>query len=379
MIWIAIRMLTGDRIKFIGLVFGVAFSTLLITQQLTVFVNLVTRGGSAAYDASAANIWVMDNATRTPDVLYPMPATNLERVRGVAGVGWAVPLLRANALVRTSDGDLEAVGIVGVDDATLVGLPRNMLVGKAEDLFKPDAVFIDDVGAGRMLPPGTDPIGVRLELNDQRAVISGVADSNPTFTSAVTLFTRYSNALRFVPGTRNRMSFILVRSAPGRDPQAVVDAIERQTGLKARTSDQFARDGVQYIIQNTGIPVNFGITVTLGVIVGIAIVGLTFSLFIRDNIKQFGALKAIGVTNGTIRAMVAAQAGLVALIGYGLGVAGATGFIYWSESWGGFFKNFYTPWQIPLVSAVAVIVMILLTGVIALRSVLKTDPAEVFR
>lgn len=379
MIWIAIRMLTGDRVKFIGLVFGVAFSTLLITQQLTVFVNLVTRGGSAAYDISEADIWVMDPASRTPDVVYPMPSTNLERVRGVDGVAWAVPLLRANALVRTVEGDLEAVGIVGVDDTTLIGLPRNMLKGAKQDLFAPDAVFIDDVGAERMLPPGTDPVGVTLELNDQRAVIRGIADSNPTFTSAVTLFTRYSNALRFVPGTRNRMSFILVRAQQGRDLQAVKANITRQTGLKARTSPEFAGEGVQYIVQNTGIPVNFGITVTLGVIVGIAIVGLTFTLFIRDNIKQFGALKAIGVTNGTIRRMVAAQAGLVALIGYGLGVAGATGFIYWSESWGGFFKNFFTPWQIPLVSLAAVLVMILLTGVLALRSVLKTDPAEVFR
>ena len=45
--WVAIRMLTGDRVKFIGLVFGVAFSTLLITQQLTIFVNLLMRGGVA--------------------------------------------------------------------------------------------------------------------------------------------------------------------------------------------------------------------------------------------------------------------------------------------------------------------------------------------
>ena len=57
----------------------------------------------------------------------------------------------------------------------------------------------------------------------------------------------------------------------------------------------------------------------LGFIVGVAIVGLTFSLFIRDNIKQFGALKAIGVTNGTIRRMVAVQAGVVGFVGYGLG------------------------------------------------------------
>ena len=32
MLWIAIRMLTGDAQKFYGLLFGIGFSTLLITQ-----------------------------------------------------------------------------------------------------------------------------------------------------------------------------------------------------------------------------------------------------------------------------------------------------------------------------------------------------------
>ena len=75
-------MLTGDRVKFIGLVFGIAFSTLLITQQLTIFVNLLMRGASAVYDVSTANIWVMDPVGRTADVTLPMPSTALDRVRG---------------------------------------------------------------------------------------------------------------------------------------------------------------------------------------------------------------------------------------------------------------------------------------------------------
>ncbi len=171
---------------------------------------------------------------------------------------------------------------------------------------------------------------------------------------------------------------MVARSAPGEDPVALARRIEAETGLRARTPQEFARDGDDFIIENTGIPVNFGITVALGVVVGIAIVGLTFSLFIRDNIKQFGALKAIGVTNAKIRGMVAVQAALVGLIGYGIGVFLATMFIV-SGQGNDTFKGFYIPWQIPLISAVAVIVMILLTGVVALRSVLKTEPAEVFR
>ena len=375
--WIAIRMLTGDAQKFYGLLFGIAFSTLLITQQLTIFVNLLERGSSGVYNVSSADVWVMDPVSRTTEVAYPMPSTALDKVRGVPGVAWAVPHIRASASVRTGSGELEGVTVVGVDDATLIGLPKNMAEGTPGVLSQPDSVIIDDVGATRMFPDQS-PIGQRLELNDQRAVIRGIADAIPSFTSQVTLYTKYSRALNYVPGTRNRLSFVLVGKAQDVSPEELVERIESQAGLRARTRDEFARDGVDFIIENTGIPLNFGITVALGIIVGVAIVGLTFSLFIRDNIKQFGALKAIGVTNGTIRRMVAVQAGVVGFVGYGLGVVGTVLFIF------GFsreptFNGFYIPWQVPLISLFAIVVIIALTGWLALRSVMKTEPAAVFR
>lgn len=377
-LWIAIRMLTGDPQKFYGLLFGIAFSTLLITQQMTIFVNLVERGASGVYNAPEAEVWVMDPVSRTTDVAYAMPGTALDRVRSVQGVEWAVPHLRAQANVRTTEGDLEGVAVIGVDDATLIGLPKRMAQGDKSVLFAPDSVVIDDTGTTRFFPAGVSPIGERLELNDQRAVIRGIADSIPSFTSTVVLYTRYSNALNFVPGTRNRLSFVLVGVSEGETPESVAARIEAETGLKAETRTEFSQAGVNFIIENTGIPTNFGITVFLGFVVGVAIVGLTFSLFLRDNIKQFGALKAIGVTNTKIMSMVAAQAGLVGLIGYALGVIGTVAFIKGFGS-NPFFKGFYIPWQIPLISLAAVVVILAITGLIAIRSVLKTEPAAVFR
>jgi putative ABC transport system permease protein len=377
-LWIAIRMLTGDPQKFYGLLFGIGFSTLLITQQMTIFVNLVERGASGVYNAPEAEVWVMDPVSRTTDVSYAMPATALDRVRSVEGVEWAVPHLRAVANVRTKEGDLEGVAVIGVDDATLIGLPGRMAEGDKSVLFAPDSVAVDDTGALRFFPAGVSPVGERLELNDQRAVIRGIADSIPSFTSTVVLYTRYSNALNFVPGTRNRLSFVLVGVSDGQTAEDVAARIEEKTGLKAETRKEFARAGINFIIENTGIPTNFGITVFLGFVVGVAIVGLTFSLFIRDNIKQFGALKAIGVTNGKIVKMVAAQAGLVGLIGYALGVIGTVAFIK-GFSANPFFKGFYIPWQIPLISLVSVIIILAITGLIAIRSVLNTEPASVFR
>lgn len=377
--WIAIRMLTGDRQKFFGLIFGIAFSTLLIAQQMTILVNLVQRGANAVYNEYTADVWVMDQVTTTPEVNYPMPATALDEVRSVPGVEWAVPHLRSTASVRSSDGDLEGVAIIGVDDTTLIGLPHKMLIGEASALAEPDAVLIDDVGAGKMFGVGVDPVGERLELNDRRAIIRGVVDATPTFTSQVFLYTRYSRALTYVPGTRNRLSFVLARAAPGVTSEELAARIGEQTGWKARTRDEFAQDGIDFVIENTGIPFNFGITVALGFIVGVAIVGLTFSLFIRDNIKQFGALKAIGVTNRKIMSMVGTQAAMVGSIGYAFGILGSVLFIYWFEQAGPNFKGFYSHWPIPFICLIPVIVILGMSGWLGLRSVLKTEPATVFR
>ena len=377
--WIALRMLTGDKVKYYGLIFGIAFSTLLIAQQSTLFVNLMLRASAAIWDVNDADIWVMDEKAQSIEGTRPLPETDLYRVRSVPGVAWAVPMLRQGATVKMPAGRLEQVTVVGLDDPTLIGLPRKILRGNISDLSAPDAIFVDDVGSRKLFRDGTDPIGQAIELNDRRAVVRGIVEANPSFTSGVLLYTQYSNALDYVPGTRNRMSFVLARAAPGEDPRVVAERIGEATGLRARSQSDWALDSIYYVAENTGIPINFGLTVLLGFIVGAAIVGLTFSLFIRDNIKQFGALKAIGVTNAKIRGMVALQAAWIGVIGYAIGIAIATAFIAIGGANSDTFMGFYTPWQILVGVAAVVAVMVFGTGFLALRRVLKTEPAEVFR
>ena len=65
---------------------------------------------------------------------------------------------------------------------------------------------------------------------------------------------------------------------------------------------------IDYYMKRTGIPINFGITVALGFIVGGAIAGQTFYLFTLENLKQFGSLKAMGVSNLRLVGMILLQA-----------------------------------------------------------------------
>jgi putative ABC transport system permease protein len=120
--------------------------------------------------------------------------------------------------------------------------------------------------------------------------------------------------------------------------------------------------------------------VVLGVIVGIAVVGLTFHMFVVENLKQYAALKAMGVTNGRLLRMVLLQATLIALIGYCLGLAVAAFFFEAATSSPtSFFRGFYLPWQIALLTAIVAALIMLVTAFVSLRRVLVADPAIVFR
>ncbi len=97
-------MLTGDRVKFLGLVFGVTFATFLMSQQVSVFVGIVARSASQIVDVRDASIWVMDPRVRHFDEAPGLPRGDLQRVQGVEGVQWAVPFYKGQVLARIDSG-----------------------------------------------------------------------------------------------------------------------------------------------------------------------------------------------------------------------------------------------------------------------------------
>jgi putative ABC transport system permease protein len=101
---IALKMLFADRAKLFGLLFGVAFATLLITQQSSFFIGLMLRTQSLIADAQEVDLWVMDPSVEHIDSLKAMRDVEVQRVRGVPGVAWAVPFFRATTAVRTKEG-----------------------------------------------------------------------------------------------------------------------------------------------------------------------------------------------------------------------------------------------------------------------------------
>jgi len=377
---VACKMLFGDAAKLLGLVFGMAFSTLLISQQASMFIGVMQRTANLITEIREPNIWVMDPAIEQIDAVRPMRDTELGRVRGVPGVAWAVPFFKGQAVVTTETGGLQSSFVYGLDDVTLIGLPPEIILGDRESLRRPDAIAIDEAGYKKLWPTQPQTLGQTLELNDRRAVVVAILRTAPPFQTQPLIYTRYSPALVFTNNGRNQLSFVLARSAPDADPAAVARQIEERTGLKAVTADAFRWETMMYFLRHTGIPVNFGTVTLLGVIVGVAVVGLTFHMFVIENLKQYAALKAMGLTNGRLIGMVLLQAAIVGVIGYAIGL-GLTSVFFEAVTSNptSFFRGFYLPWQVALGVGLLATIIMLVSAIVSLRRVLVIDPAIVFR
>ena len=378
--YVALRMLTGDRAKYLSLIFAIAFSTFLLENQSSIFAGIMKRTTSQILDVTDADVWVMDKKTLYVEEVKALIENDLYRVRGVPGVLWAVRLFKAQPRAKAADGTFRVVIMMGLDDVSLVGAPSRdkMILGSVEELRHPDSVIIDRAGYKFLFPGQPLELNRTLELNDHLVRIVGIAEASAPFATFPVMFSRYSQAIKFVGGERDQLSFVLARPQPGISVQELCDRIEKYTDLRAVSGRDFAWQTVLYYVRNTGIPVNFGITIAIALIVGAVVAGQTFYIFTIENLTQFGALKAIGVTNTSIVGMILLQALTVAAIGYSLG-SGIAGVFFSVTLHNDPTRGLVLLWQNMAGVAVAIFMVVFLASLLSVRRVLTLEPAVVFR
>ena len=382
MLYLALKMLIGDRSKYIGIVIGLSFAAFIITQQSAILVGIVNRTFGFVTDTSHANIWVADPTMLYIDDIKPMKDTALYRVRSVEGVEWAVPMYKGLIQARLTSGTFQQCILIGIDSSTLIGGPPIMLEGKVENLRDTDAVIVNKVGAETKLatttPSGTVPlrVGEIMELNDHRACVVGICEVSRTFQSQPVIYTTYDRATSFVPSQRKLLSFVVARSKPGYDPHEVCERIRAVTGLGAHTNSELKGLTVQYYMKYTGIFINFGVAIILGFIIGTAVAGQTLYNFTIDNLPYFAVFKAMGANNSLLRSMVLLQAFYVSLIGWGIGMGMASLFAFLTRSTE---LSFSLPLSLYLLSVASILTICLVSALVCIRRVLKVDPAIVFK
>lgn len=368
-------MLLGDKPKYLALVCGLAFAVLLISQQCAIFMGLLIRSTGPLQNVRQADLWVTDPAIKWVSETRNLAESDLQRIRSVPGVLWAEPFFTGRASADLPSGATRIVNLIGIDRTTMVGQPPLVTAGRLEDLRIQGGVLVEESSRAKL---DNVSIGDTLKLNDKRAVVVGYCQAKPGFDSPAVIYTTFANAITFQPLGRNTVPYILVKVKPEVGLQAVQASINALPGVKALSWSELNAITIRFILIETGIGINFFITVLLGLVVGLAVSGAIFYQFTMENARAYAVLKAMGTKNFKLIGMVLIQAAWVGLIGYGIGV-GLTGLFTLQSRRPGTELAALFPWQLLVGAFLGMIACISVGSFLSLQKVLRLEPGVVFK
>ncbi len=392
---IAIKVLIEDKVKFIGLLIGIAFTAFLVTFAISYFAGFMTRGFALVSENASADVWVMDSAVNSAEATINMSDSVLYLVKSVTGVENAMPLYMEDMTARFSNGHFQTFGVIGVDDATLSGVPKLSKGMDASTLLHiPTAIIVDGGGTdGKLQTPLYEKdvypydgvhlnvptralrFGDALQINDKKVLVVGTSHTIPRFPPRPLIYTTISNFKRLTPSQAKRLTFIMVRAKKGISAQRLAANIKQQTGLKAITRDEFKKETVLWYFINSedvGDMVNM---VVLAMLVGFGVTGVMLYMFTQDNLKYYALLKAMGASSKQLRTMIFTQALVSGFIGSGLGIGICTIF---GKLISGIDFPYRMMWFSPLVGVLGVLIVSITAAFISSRALNNADPATLF-
>jgi putative ABC transport system permease protein len=373
MVSLARKNLLHDRLRFVITVSGVAFAVTLVLVQVGLFMGLLDKATVTIQNASA-DIWITSRETPNVDFAHTFPETTVLRVRGVPGVARADNLIVNFMNIMLPSGAEEGCLVYALDDFGAWSLPWIVNEGDPADLARGRFILMDRSAERRF---GAFAVGDYREILGRRFKIIGTTSGAASFTTAPIVFMDFGNAQELQQTLQNRASYVLVKVAPGADVQQVAAAIRRIAPYNdVYTRDEWARRSRTYWVVSTGLGMNMGITVFLGILVGTVVVAQTLYTSAVEHVKEFGTVKAIGGSNWDVYRILGEQALIAAVVGFALG-----GLISMAMRplMAKLFLNVLVSPQFAAAVFAGTVLMCLGAAMLSFRRVAGIDPALVFR
>ena len=373
---LAWRNLVANKPRLLRSAGGIGFAVLLMLMQLGF--------EQAFFDSSLEVIRALDGDILIQSIHKyqfasrdPFPLGDLDTARKVPGVASARPLYADwfdFFWKNPSDGRVFLVRAFGFEPDEPVFLYPDVNANR-EKLKEANTVLVDR-RARRFL--GMDSGVTESELNGTKIKIVGSFTLGPDFQSDGTVMMSDRTFTSLLRGSAPGVDLGVVKVRPGDDPAAVQQALKKAMPdtIAVFTKPElieFERK-FQAAVSSAG-PI-FAMGTIVGFVVGMLISYQITYTDVADQLPQYATLKAIGYRTGYLLRVVLEQAAFNALAGWIPAVL--VSILLYRVIGKVALLPLHMTAKIVLVSLGLTLGMCLISAAIAVRRVIKADPAEVF-
>jgi putative ABC transport system permease protein len=180
--------------------------------------------------------------------------------------------------------------------------------------------------------------------------------------------------LRLLP---DQITYVLAKCYPGTDPQAVVRRLQKDYETASTfTAREFSYRSQMHWLLKTKAGLALGYAAALGLLVGAVVTSQTLYAATVASLKEFAVLRALGIPRWRMMALVMSQSAWIGVIGVSLALPTAYGLARLTDR---LEVQVLLPWWLLTGATVVTLVMALVSGVFALRSLRHVEPATLLR
>lgn len=371
--------LRHDRPRLLVAVAGVTFAVLLMFMNLG-FLGALVNTTTNFYDEFNGDIFLISPQSLEISSTKAFPRERLYQAAGIEGVQRVMPLYAEYALWKNPDTKVSrAMFVYAFNPSDPVFLMPELYAPEGRQaLQRPNTTFIDR----RSRPEfGPQTVGLETEADRRRVTVVGQYDLGGGFAADGTLIMSDQNFRRyFDPRPLDQVNLGLILLEPGANAQRVKAALQDRlpADVDVYTKAEIVLKESQFWIQTTSIGFIFGLGVVVSFVVGTVIVYQILYTDIRDHLREYATLKAIGYSGSYLFKTVIQEAVLLALMGYVPGLVLALGLYELAlKATAGTLPMQMTVFRVLFVFTLTML-MCVLSGLISVRKAVTADPAEVF-
>jgi putative ABC transport system permease protein len=240
-------------------------------------------------------------------------------------------------------------------------------------LTQTGAVIIDESELERL---GIAKVGGEAEINGRRVRVVGTVNGFKSLAGPY-VFCSVETAQPLLRMTPDQTTFILAKCRSPEDAALVVRKLQSYPHkLSAFTREDFSVRSRVHWLTKTKAGIALGCAAALGLLVGAVVTSQTLYAATLASLREYAVLRAMGIPRWRMSAAVLAQSFWVGVAGTTLALPAVFGLAELADQLG---AKVQLPWQLLSFAVGVTMVMALLSGLAAMRSLRQVEPIVLLR